>query len=53
MAPSFYNGTCNPFQPRDAPCALGSLASYSIDVTHAADIEAGVRLARAKRTFGL
>ncbi|KAI1811397.1 hypothetical protein GGS20DRAFT_563066 [Poronia punctata] len=40
------NYTCDPFGPSDAPCKLGNLPSYVIDVTGAADVQAGIKFAK-------
>ncbi|ETS73449.1 hypothetical protein PFICI_15054 [Pestalotiopsis fici W106-1] len=48
LAPYFQNQSCDPFTPRERPCSLGNYASYSINVTGAAEIQAGIRFAREK-----
>ncbi|OMP84254.1 6-hydroxy-D-nicotine oxidase [Diplodia seriata] len=45
MDPVWQN--CTPFTPREQPCALGGDAVYSINVTSAADMAAGVKFANA------
>ncbi|KAL1841308.1 hypothetical protein VTK73DRAFT_3515 [Phialemonium thermophilum] len=42
----FQNGSCDPFTPASQPCRLGNYASYSINVTGAADVVAGVQFAK-------
>ncbi|RYP18465.1 hypothetical protein DL765_003919 [Monosporascus sp. GIB2] len=42
----FQNQTCDPFTPADQSCELGNRASYSIAVTGAADVVAGLRFAK-------
>ncbi|KAB2573418.1 FAD-linked oxidoreductase patO [Lasiodiplodia theobromae] len=37
--------TCTPFTPREEPCELGRDAAYSINVTSAEDMAAGVKFA--------
>ena len=46
MNPYFQNYTCVPFTPTSQPCELGNYASYSINVTEAHDVIAGIRFAR-------
>ncbi|KAH7324398.1 putative isoamyl alcohol oxidase [Stachybotrys elegans] len=47
--PYFQNQSCNAFYGvPDTPCELGNLASYSINVTSAEDVIAGVQFAREK-----
>jgi hypothetical protein len=51
--PSFYNGTCNPFQPASSSCQLGNLATYSISATRIDDIGAGIQFsAREQHSVG-
>ena len=45
MMPWLQNKTCNPFTPASEPCQLGSLVSYSINVSQASDVMAGLRFA--------
>ncbi|KAL5084593.1 hypothetical protein Trisim1_011595 [Trichoderma cf. simile WF8] len=42
----FENYTCDPFTPRSKPCGLGNYASYIINVTGAADVQAGISFAK-------
>ncbi|RYP01291.1 hypothetical protein DL763_000263 [Monosporascus cannonballus] len=42
----FNNYTCDAFTPRSRPCELGNYASYVINVTGAADVQAGIKFAR-------
>ncbi|KAL2863959.1 FAD-dependent oxidoreductase [Aspergillus lucknowensis] len=47
MSPYWLNLTCSPFSDRDnAPCELGNLASYAINVTSAEDVVAGLAFAQ-------
>ncbi|RAK78082.1 putative FAD-dependent isoamyl alcohol oxidase [Aspergillus fijiensis CBS 313.89] len=46
MNPYVQNYTCVPFTPASQPCILGNYASYSINVTGADDVIAGVAFAR-------
>jgi D-arabinose 1-dehydrogenase-like Zn-dependent alcohol dehydrogenase len=48
MNPYFYNLTCSPFTPKDQVCELGERAVYSINVSSAADVQAGLKFAREK-----
>lgn len=45
MAPLFANQSCDPFQPRDGPCALGNYVKYAVDVSKAAHITATLKFA--------
>ncbi|KAL8695331.1 MAG: hypothetical protein Q9224_003420 [Gallowayella concinna] len=45
MAPFFANQSCDPFQPRSAPCMLGNYINYAINVTKRSDISKGVEFA--------
>ncbi|KAF9740453.1 hypothetical protein PMIN03_010243 [Paraphaeosphaeria minitans] len=46
MNPYFYNLTCSPFTPADQPCELGERAVYSINVSSASDVQAGLKFVR-------
>lgn len=46
MNPSIQNYSCVPFTPSSQPCDLGNYASYSIAVTRAEDVVAGIKFAR-------
>lgn len=48
MNPAFQNQSCDPFTPTDQPCELGNYVSYSINVTEAADVVAGIKFAAEK-----
>ncbi|RDL42233.1 uncharacterized protein BP5553_02212 [Venustampulla echinocandica] len=48
MQPWFQNGTCDPFRPQSTPCTLGNLVQYSINVSSAADVVAGLKFGREK-----
>ncbi|KAI1185598.1 hypothetical protein F5B17DRAFT_432374, partial [Nemania serpens] len=45
LSPYFNNYTCDPFTPRSQPCTLGNYVSYVINVTSAADVQAGIAFA--------
>ncbi|CAL3967746.1 unnamed protein product [Diplocarpon coronariae] len=42
----FQNESCVPFTTRSTPCTLGNLVSYSINVTSARDVVAGLKFVR-------
>jgi hypothetical protein len=42
MNPYFQNQTCDPYTPKNKTCELGNYVSYSINVTEAADVAAGI-----------
>ncbi|KAI5920289.1 FAD-binding domain-containing protein [Camillea tinctor] len=46
LAPYFQNQSCDPFTPQETPCRLGNYASYSINVSNADDIQAGLQFVR-------
>lgn len=46
MNPYQQNGSCDPYTPRTKPCTLGNYVDYSINVTNAKDIAAGLRFAQ-------
>ncbi|KAK8218771.1 hypothetical protein IWZ01DRAFT_463799 [Phyllosticta capitalensis] len=46
MAPWFQNASCDPFTPRQQPCELGNYPIYSINVSSAHDVAAGLSFAR-------
>lgn len=45
MAPFFANRSCDPFTERSAQCVLGTYVQYSINVSSAADVSAGINFA--------
>ncbi|OTA54801.1 FAD-binding domain-containing protein [Hypoxylon sp. EC38] len=45
MNPYFQNQTCDPYTPKNQTCELGNYVSYSINVTEAADVTAGIDFA--------
>jgi hypothetical protein len=45
-APWFQNQSCDPFTASSQPCELGNYVSYSINVTKAADVVAGIDFAK-------
>ncbi|KAI1817356.1 hypothetical protein GGS20DRAFT_582494 [Poronia punctata] len=46
VAPYFQNQSCDPFTSQGAPCELGNYPPYSINVTGADDIVAGLNFVR-------
>ncbi|KAL9122682.1 MAG: hypothetical protein Q9187_000768 [Circinaria calcarea] len=46
MNPYWLNDTCSPYTARDAPCTLGNIVSFAINVTSAEDVAAGVKFAQ-------
>ncbi|KAF6824085.1 FAD binding domain-containing protein [Colletotrichum musicola] len=48
MAPLFANASCDPFQPRDSPCALGNYVSYAVNATGPSDVAAALAFADAE-----
>lgn len=44
----YQNQSCDPFTDVSRPCDLGNYASYSIDVTSAEDVLAGLQFAKDK-----
>ncbi|KAK8081386.1 hypothetical protein PG996_000167 [Apiospora saccharicola] len=48
IAPYFQNHSCDPFTGKETPCAFGNYPVYSINVTEAPHVVAGVRFAQAK-----
>lgn len=46
MNPYFQNATCDPYTPRTSPCTLGNYVDYSINVSCAGDIAAGLKFAK-------
>ncbi|OAA67417.1 FAD-binding, type 2 [Cordyceps fumosorosea ARSEF 2679] len=49
MAPLFANQSCDPLQPRAAPCTLGTYVRYAVRVRHAAHVAAALRFAARHR----
>ena len=47
MMPFLQNHSCDPFTPQTQPCQLGNYVSYSINVSSAEDVVAGIELAQA------
>jgi FAD/FMN-containing dehydrogenase len=45
MAPFFANQSCDPFQPRTRSCVIGTYSQYTINVTSASDVAAGMKFA--------
>lgn len=45
MAPLFANQSCDPFQPRSRSCIIGTYSQYTINVTGATDVAAGMKFA--------
>lgn len=48
MNPYYQNQSCDPFTEKSRPCDIGNYASYSIDVTSAEDVVAGLQFAKDK-----
>lgn len=46
MAPLFANQSCDPFQPRAGSCKIGTYSQYTINVTCASDVAAGLKFAK-------
>jgi len=46
MNPYYQNQSCDPFTPVATPCELGNYVSYSINVTGAEDIVAGIQFSK-------
>lgn len=46
--PYFQNQSCTPFTAPEVPCELGNRPVYSINVTGAADVQAGMKFATEK-----
>ncbi|KAI0392954.1 hypothetical protein F5Y17DRAFT_467215 [Xylariaceae sp. FL0594] len=46
VMPGWFQESCNPFSPTSQPCELGDYASYSINVTGASDVLAGIQFAK-------
>jgi FAD/FMN-containing dehydrogenase len=45
MAAFFANQSCDPFQPRERSCVIGTYSQYTINVTRASDVAAGMKFA--------
>lgn len=45
MNPYYQGQSCNPYTPASQECTLGNYASYSINVTGASDVVAGIKFA--------
>lgn len=45
--PAWFQESCNPFSPTSQPCELGDYATYSINVTGAEDVIAGIKFAES------
>jgi FAD/FMN-containing dehydrogenase len=45
MAPFFANRSCDPFTERSAQCELGTYVQYSVNVSCAAEVAAGIKFA--------
>jgi hypothetical protein len=46
LSPWYHNQTCTPFTDTTKSCELGNYASYSIDVSSANDVIAGLDFAQ-------
>lgn len=45
MAPFFANRSCDPFTERSAGCVIGTYVQYTVNVSEAADVAAGIKFA--------
>lgn len=45
MAPFFANRSCDPFQPRSAQCVIGTYVQYTVNISTADDVAAGIEFA--------
>lgn len=45
MAPFFANRSCDPFTPRSADCVIGTYVQFTVNVSSAADVAAGIKFA--------
>ncbi|KAF2712960.1 FAD-binding domain-containing protein, partial [Pleomassaria siparia CBS 279.74] len=48
MSAYHQNASCNPYTPESSPCLLGNTVSYTINVTSAKDVKAGLDFAQRK-----
>lgn len=48
MAGVIQNASCDPFTPASDLCVLGNIVSYSINVTSAEDVAAGLKFSEEK-----
>lgn len=48
MSPYWLNNSCSPFMSENVGCTLESIVSYTINVSSAADVAAGVKFAKGK-----
>lgn len=48
MAPFFANQSCDPWNPRERPCELGTYVRYAVNATGSEHIAAAVRFAQNK-----
>lgn len=48
MSPYHQNESCIPFTARNSTCLQGNYVQYAIDVTEAADVQAGLKFAQEK-----
>lgn len=46
--PYWLNDSCSPYTSESAKCTLGNIVDYTIDVSSAADVVAGVKFAQDK-----
>lgn len=45
MAPFFANRSCDPFTDKSDPCVLGTYVQYTVNVSNADDVSAGIKFA--------
>ena len=48
MSPIFLNQSCDPYTPEAQPCLVGNYVVYSVNVTSAADVAAGLQFAQER-----
>ena len=48
MSPIFLNRSCDPYTLESQPCLVGNYVDYSINVTGAADVAAGLAFAQER-----
>ncbi|KAJ2994638.1 hypothetical protein NUW58_g1502 [Xylaria curta] len=48
MSPLFLRDSCSPYTDPSAPCTLGNLASYAVNVSRAEDVKAAVKFVKEK-----
>lgn len=48
MAPYWQNQSCDPFTAESTPCRLGNYVDFSVNVSSASDVVAGLKFAEEK-----